>query len=213
MNIAVVNETSAGDKNRFIMEALENRGHRIINAGMKKSGGDPELTYIHTGLLSALLLNTGRADFVVGGCGTGQGYLNSVMQYPGVCCGLILDSLDAWLFTQINGGNTVSLALNKGFGWAADINLKFVFDRIFSVERGCGYPEHRKKSQAESREILSKISVAAHKPFHKILQEVPADIISAVLNFPGVMDILRPEELEVSETSEELIKLAKRYVK
>jgi hypothetical protein len=29
-------------------------------------------------------------DFVVGGCGTGLGYLNAVMQYPGVVCGHLL---------------------------------------------------------------------------------------------------------------------------
>ena len=56
------------------------------------------------------------------------------MQYPGVFCGHIMTPLDAWLFRQINGGNCISLALNQGYGWAADVNLKFIFDRFFSVE-------------------------------------------------------------------------------
>ena len=111
--------------------------------------------------MSAILLNAGAADFVVGGCGTGQGYLNAVLQYPNVVCGLISGPLDAWLFTQINGGNCISLPLNQGYGWAADANLRFVFDRIFSVERGCGYPESRKESQQQSRAILEGISQAA----------------------------------------------------
>ena len=110
MRIAVINETSAADRNADILAALDGRGHTVINAGMVKTGAKPELTYIHTGLLAALLLNTGRADFVVGGCGTGQGFLNAAMQYPGVFCGHILTSLDAWLFAQINGGNCISLA-------------------------------------------------------------------------------------------------------
>lgn len=54
----------------------------------------PELSYRHTGLMTAILLNLKRVDFVVGGCGTGQGYLNSAMQYPGVFCGHILNDLD-----------------------------------------------------------------------------------------------------------------------
>jgi ribose 5-phosphate isomerase RpiB len=44
--------------------------------------------------MTAILLNLKRVDFVVGGCGTGQGYLNSAMQYPGVFCGHILNDLD-----------------------------------------------------------------------------------------------------------------------
>ena len=56
---------------------------------MKKSGEKPELQYIHTGFLSALLVKLKKVDLVVGGCGTGIGYMNSVMQYPGVFCGLI----------------------------------------------------------------------------------------------------------------------------
>ena len=77
MKIAVINETSAGDKNPAILAALEDGGHEIINAGMKEKGAQPELSYIHTGLLAAILLNLKRVDFVVGGCGTGQGFLNS----------------------------------------------------------------------------------------------------------------------------------------
>jgi len=116
MRIAVINETSAANRNADILAALHGRGHEIVNAGMKESGAQPELTYIHTGLMAALLLNLKRVDFVVGGCGTGQGFLNSVMQYPGVVCGHVLNGLDAWLFAQINGGNCISLALNQGYG-------------------------------------------------------------------------------------------------
>jgi ribose 5-phosphate isomerase RpiB len=97
MRIAVLNEISAAEKNKDILDALSGRGHELINAGMKNKDDKPELLYTHTGFLSALLLNTGLADFVVGGCGTGQGYLNSVMQYPGVFCGHIQSPLDAWL--------------------------------------------------------------------------------------------------------------------
>ena len=107
---------------------------------MKKGGEPPELQYIQTGLLTGLLLHLKRVDLVVGGCGTGQGYLNSAMQYPGVCCGHILTTLDAWLFAQINDGNCMSLMLNQGYGWAGDVNLRMIFDAYFSVERGRGYP-------------------------------------------------------------------------
>jgi ribose 5-phosphate isomerase RpiB len=196
VKIAVVNETSAADRNADVLAALEGRGHEMINAGMTKSGAKPELTYIHTGLISAILLNLKRVAFVVGGCGTGQGYLNAVMQYPGVFCGHILNSLDAWLFAQINGGNCISLALNQGYGWAADVNLNFIFDRIFSVERGCGYPPHRQASQRQSRETLEKVSELTHKPFAEIIATLPDEVIKPAIEFPGIKELIDVDLIE-----------------
>jgi ribose 5-phosphate isomerase RpiB len=196
MKIAVINETSAADRNADILAALEGRNHTVINAGMTKNFAKPELTYIHTGLLTAILLNLKRVDFVVGGCGTGQGYLNSAMQYPGVFCGHILNSLDAWLFTQINGGNCISLMLNQGYGWAANENLKFIFDRIFSVESGAGYPPHRRESQRESRETLTSVSAATHLPFAEIIATLPDDIVKPTLDYPGVKELIDVDSIE-----------------
>ena len=199
MKIAIVNETSAADRNADILAALEGRGHDILNVGMTKNGTKPELTYIHTGLISAILLNLKRVDFVVGGCGTGQGFLNSVMQYPGVFCGHILNSLDAWLFTQINGGNCISLMLNQGYGWAANVNLQFIFDRIFSVESGAGYPPHRKESQQESRNTLATVSAVTHKSLAQIIATLPDDVIQPAINFPGIKALIDIDSVEDAE--------------
>jgi ribose 5-phosphate isomerase RpiB len=190
MKIAVINETSAADRNEDILAALDGRGHEVINAGMTKNGEKPELSYLHTGLMSAILLTLNRVDFVVGGCGTGQGYLNAAMQYPGVFCGHIINSLDAWLFTQINGGNCISLMLNQGYGWAADENLRFIFDRIFSVERGGGYPPHRKDPQKDSRRMLEEVSLITHKPFTEIIRSLPNDVVNPALGYPGFQELI-----------------------
>ncbi len=197
MKIAVINETSSADKNQDVLTALDGRGHEIINAGMTKSGATPEMTYINTGLLSALLLNLKRVDLVVGGCGTGQGYINSALQYPNVFCGLIQTPLDAWLFGQINGGNCISLALNFGYGWAGDINLQFIFDRLFSLDEfGKGYPSHREESQQASRKTLEKVSVDSHKTMTDIVSSLDDAVIKPVLDFPGVKDILAIDSIK-----------------
>ncbi|MGN0203525.1 MAG: RpiB/LacA/LacB family sugar-phosphate isomerase, partial [Coprococcus sp.] len=148
MRIAVINEVSASLKNADIIHALESTTDaEILNVGMKNPEQQPQLTYIHTSYMAAILLNTGACDFVVGGCGTGQGFLNAVLQFPNVFCGLITEPLDAWLFSQINGGNCISLPLNKGYGWAGDINLKYVFEKLFADPSGQGYPLERAESQ------------------------------------------------------------------
>ncbi|MGA2158381.1 MAG: RpiB/LacA/LacB family sugar-phosphate isomerase [Dehalococcoidia bacterium] len=190
MRIAVISETSAVDKNIDIMAALDGLGHEVVNVGMKKSGEQTELSYIHTGLMAAILLNAGTVDFVVGGCGTGQGFLNSVMQYPGVSCGLIRSPLDGWLFMQINGGNCISLGLNQGYGWAGEVDLKFIFEKLFSVERGFGYPPHRRDPQKQSRLLLEKLSKLTHKNMLEIIPLLPEDIISTVVNYPGFLPLI-----------------------
>lgn len=207
MIIAVVSETAAGDKNADIVAALEGRGHTIINAGMKRGGEDPQLQYYHTGLISGLLLNLKRVDFVVGGCATGQGFFNAAAQYPGVFCGHILTPLDAWLFYQINGGNCISLTLNQSYGWAGGVNLKLIFDALFSVEKGAGYPEHRRAPQKESRETLAEISTATHLPFAKILSALPERVIRPVLDYPGMSELIDVDSLEEGELKEVLKKL------
>jgi ribose 5-phosphate isomerase RpiB len=196
MKIAVINETSAADRNPDILAALEGRGHEIINTGMRKNGETPELQYIHTGLLAAILLNLKRVDLVVGGCGTGQGFMNSAMQYPGVFCGHILNDLDAWLFAQINDGNCISLALNQGYGWAANVNLKFIFDRYFSVEAGQGYPPHRREPQSQSRFTLKNISGMTHHSMAEIITSLPDDVLNPILQFPGVWDLIAVETID-----------------
>lgn len=191
MRIAVINEVSARDKNSFILEALREIDAEVFNVGMADGVSEPELTYIHTGLMAALSLETGAADFVVGGCGTGLGFMLSAMQYPKVFCGLITDPLDAWLFSQINGGNCVSLALNKGFGWAADINLRYIFEKLFCDEAGRGYPPHRSKSQKESRELLEDISRVTHKDFAAILEKIDKNTLETVLGHKPFIDFIR----------------------
>ena len=199
MKIAVITEISSASKNSDMVAALEGRGHEIINAGMQEGIKEPELQYIHTSLMAAILLNIKRVDLVVAGCGTGQGFFNGVAQYPGVCCGLITEPLDGWLFAQINDGNCISLALNKGYGWAAGENLRFIFDHFFDAPAGGGYPAARKEPQAMSRERLKRISDITHKPFFEILRDMPEEIIKTIKEFPGFVQTVSEAEIEDGE--------------
>jgi ribose 5-phosphate isomerase RpiB len=199
MKIAVISEISTADKNKDIISSLDNSVHEIINAGMKDPSEKHELTYIETGLMGALLLNSGRVDYVVGGCGTGQGFMNSIIQYPNVFCGLIRDPVDAWLFSAINAGNCISLALNRGYGWAGDINLKFIFEKLFNPDIGSGYPEHRKESQQKSRKVLKDITRKVHLSFPEIVKKMDAGVLARVLTYPGFWDILDADTIKAHD--------------
>ena len=192
MRLAVINEVSARAKNADIRIALAEHADIVVyNAGMSATGDEPELTYLQTGLMAALLLNLGACDFVVGGCGTGQGFLNSVLQYPGVVCGLITEPLDAWLFSQINAGNCVSLALNKGFGWAGELNLKLLFRELFRDPPSAGYPPARSESQAQSRIRLGEISRVTHFDMPEILTRLDPAVVRPIKQYPVFLELLQ----------------------
>jgi ribose 5-phosphate isomerase RpiB len=200
MRIAVIIEGSTKRRSRDVAGALDGLGHEVFNLGMKNEEWEPDLTYVETGFLTALLLNLNAADFVVGGCGTGQGYMNAVLQFPQTACGLLADSVDAFLFSRVNAGNCVSLALNKGYGdLGGDLGLRHIFSQLFCGERGEGYPDARKEIQAAARERLARLSLAAHLPMEDIVPAMDRGIVERALLFPGVLDFIAeapPSELK-----------------
>lgn len=74
------------------------------------------------GLLAAILLNSKAVDFVVTGCGTGEGAMLALNSFPGVLCGHVTSPLDAYLFGQVNDGNAIAMPFAQGFGWGAELN-------------------------------------------------------------------------------------------
>ena len=208
MKIAVVMEGSTKFQNPDVIRVLGEFGHEILNLGMKNEEGEPDLTYIETSFISALALNLGVVDFVVGGCGTGQGYMNAVLQYPSVACGLIYDPVEAFLFSQVNAGNCISLPLNKGYGKLnGDINLRYVFEKLFNNEvYGGGYPPARKEIQIGARKRLEKLSTDSHYTMVEILDRIDVNIIKKSCSFPGIMEMI--QSAPQSELKEAVLKIA-----
>lgn len=189
MKVGLCIEISTRQRETDVAAALRRAGLDICNFGMRTDAQTPELTYLHTGFLSALFLNLGIVEMVVGGCGTGQGYLNSVLQYPKVSAGLILDPVDAFLFSQINAGNVIVLALNKGYGsFGADINLDYIFEKVFAQKNGMGYPPYRAQSQQQSRKRLVDISSCTHHSMQEIISSLDQKFVRECLLFPDILD-------------------------
>ena len=124
-------------KNSIIYNELEavakQYNHEVYNYGMESSE-DENLTYVQVGLLAAILINSKAADFIVTGCGTGEGAMLALNSFPNVLCGYVSDPTDAYLFSQINAGNAISMAYAKGFGWGSEITLRYIFEKLFSSE-------------------------------------------------------------------------------
>ena len=77
MRIALINENSQGAKNAMIYKSLkkvaDSYGFEVDNYGMYTAEDEAQLTYVQVGILAAAILNSKAADYVVTGCGTGEG--------------------------------------------------------------------------------------------------------------------------------------------
>jgi ribose 5-phosphate isomerase RpiB len=183
MKIALITENSQAAKNPVIAEALkevaEPLGHEVFNYGMYSAEDKASLTYVMNGILAGTLLNSKAADFVVTGCGTGMGSMLACNAMPGVFCGLVIDPTDAFLFGQINDGNAISMPYAKGFGWAAELNLRDCYRKLFDGERGLGYPKERAAIMAKNRGILKEVKAASCRDMLTVLKTVDQDLAKA----------------------------------
>jgi len=185
MKIALIIENSQAAKSAIVHEALSDvagsLGHEVFHYGMYTPEDKASLTYVMNGLLTGILLNSGAADFVVTGCGTGMGSMLAANAMPGVLCGLVIDPTDAFLFGQINDGNAISMPYSKGFGWAAELNLRDVYGKLFTGERGLGYPRERAAIMAKNRGILKDLKSVSCRDMLTVLKDVDQDLLKATI--------------------------------
>ncbi|MBN1378000.1 MAG: RpiB/LacA/LacB family sugar-phosphate isomerase [Gammaproteobacteria bacterium] len=184
MKIALMNEFSQASKNQIVLKQLTEvaaeQNHTVFNVGMSDDN-DHYLTYIHLGIMAGLLLNSKAVDFVVSGCGTGQGALMSLNAYPGVTCGYCIDPSDAFLFAQINNGNALSIPFAKGFGWGAELNIRYIFEKAFPSERGQGYPAERRESMVRNAGILNNVKHAVAKDYLDGMKAIDRELVKTAV--------------------------------
>ncbi len=161
MKIALINENSQAAKNALIEATLrkvvEPMGHEVVNYGMYAADDAAQLTYVQNGILAAVLLNSGAADYVITGCGTGEGAMLALNSFPGVICGHVEDPVDAYTFAHVNDGNAVALPFAKGFGWGGELNLEYIFEKLFGFGHGQGYPKERVVPEQRNKKILDGV--------------------------------------------------------
>lgn len=205
MKIALITENSQAAKNDIIHGALttvvEPIGHQVFNYGMYTPKDKAALTYPMNGLLAGILLNSRAADFVVTGCGTGMGSMLACNAMPGVFCGLVVDPTDAFLFSQINAGNCLSMPYAKGFGWAAELNLQDCYRKIFENEPGAGYPKERAEIMAVNRNVLADLKAVTCHDIMAVLKSVDQNLLKAAIAGEKFAEYFYPnsQNTEISE--------------
>ena len=185
MKIALIIENSQAAKNELICNTLkkvvEPMGHEVLNFGMYSAEDEHQLTYVQIGLLTAILLNSKAVDLVITGCGTGEGAMLAANSFPGVLCGHVVDPTDAYQFTQVNNGNAIALPFAKGWGWGCELNLQYVFEKLFVEEWGGGYPKERAIPEQRNAKILNEVKKVTHTDLCYILENLDQDLVKGAL--------------------------------
>lgn len=186
MKIALINENSQAAKNELICTTLkkvvEPMGHEVINYGMYGAEDPNSLTYVQNGILAAVLLNSGAADYVITGCGTGEGAMLACNSFPRVLCGHIESPLDAYLFSQVNDGNCVALPFAENFGWGGELNLQYIFEKLFCAPGGGGYPPERVVPEQRNKKILDQVKEVTHTDMVTILKNLDRELVKGALS-------------------------------
>ena len=164
MRIALINENSQAAKNATIEAALKKvvapMGHQVDNYGMYGKEGESQLTYVQNGILAAILA------------------LNS---FPGVLCGHVADPSDGFMFAQINDGNAVSMPFAKGFGWGAELNLEYTFEKLFGFGSGNGYPAERVVPEQRNKKILDAVRAHNFKDLIACLKGIDQELVRGAI--------------------------------
>ena len=180
MRIALINENSQAAKNGMIYDALKKvadaKGYEVDNYGMYSAEDAASLTYVQCGILAGILLNSGAADYVVTGCGTGEGAMLACNSFPKVLCGHIESPLDAYLFSQVNDGNCIALPFAENFGWGGELQLRYIFERLFECEGGGGYPKERVVPEQRNKKILDAVKEVTHVDMVTILKNLDPEL-------------------------------------
>lgn len=205
MRIALINENSQALKNKIIYSSLfeeaKKFGHVVDNYGMYGENDKHTLKYTQIGLIGSIIINSKAADFIVTGCGTGQGAMISMNSFPNIICGYVANDLDAFLFSQINAGNAISIPYAQYFGWGAEINLHNIFQKLFAQEFGKGYPHDKAEAEGSSREIISQVKRITQTPLLEILKNIDKSFLKSAIDYPEFRELYfkNAENNEISD--------------
>ena len=189
MKVAIIHGSSQKDKNslvdKILREILKGKDYEVINFGIFKDE-DLEYSYVEIAMLISILLESKAVDFVVTGCSSGQGMMLACNSLPSIICGYVENPSDAYLFGRINNGNAVSIPLGLNFGWAAEINLQCILEKLFDEPFGVGYPKEEAKRKQKDANILKHMNYITKRELKNVIPKMDVDFMKKVLSRDNV---------------------------
>ena len=191
MKIAVIQGSSQKDKNRLLYDTItkvvKNKDYEVVNFGVYEEE-EVQYSYVETAMQISILLASKAVDFVVTGCSSGQGMMLACNSLPATLCGYIENPSDAYLFGRINHGNAISIPLGLNFGWAAEINLQCILEKLFHEPFGIGYPKEDAIRKQEDTQLLKSINSITKRELKDVIPQMDMDFIKKAISRDNVYE-------------------------
>ena len=87
------------------------------------------------------------------------------------------------IFSHRSTTGTVSLFhLQKTLGWGGELNLTYIFEKLFCAPGGGGYPKERVEPEQRNKKILDEVKKVTHRDLVSILKELDRDLVVGALS-------------------------------
>ena len=91
------------------------------------------------------------------------------------------DPVDAYTFAHVNDGNAVAIPFAKGFGWGGELNLEYVFEKLFGFGHGQGYPPERVEPEMRNKRILDQVRAKTLRPLVEGLRDLDQELVKGAV--------------------------------
>lgn len=116
---------------------------------------------------------------------------------PGVLCGYAPTPQDAYLFTQINNGNAISLPLGEGYTWQGVDNFKETIAKLFSEPFGQGYPRAEAEKKLRDTALLKEIRRKSQVSTIDLLDRLDKQLIKKITDKKDVIRYILEHDSDV----------------
>ena len=89
--------------------------------------------------------------------------------------------MDAYTFAHVNDGNAVALPFAKGFGWGGELNLGYIFEKLFGFGHGQGYPKDRVVPEQRNKKILDAVRAETLRPITECLDRIDLELLKGAI--------------------------------
>ena len=91
-------------------------------------------------------------------------------------------ALRTYHFSQVNDGNCIALPFAENFGWGGELNLQYIFEKLFCAPGGGGYPKERVVPEQRNKKILDQVKEVTHTDLVTILKNLDRELVKGALS-------------------------------
>ena len=86
----------------------------------------------------------------------------------------------------------IPLPFAENFGWGGELNLQYIFEKLFCAPGGGGYPKERVVPEQRNKRILDEVKKVTHRDMVSILQDLDQELTKGALSGTNFSNLFYP---------------------